>query len=176
MEIALLILVGLALMASSSDGGGLALGGSSALSLQGLSMLKGLEGFSHEKYWDRAQWSIGYGSKWNSSMPSWITEEQGEQILASQIVGYSNTVQAGVSVPLSQSKRDALIMICYNIGPGGGGADADPGFLDSTFLKRINEGASVDSIVDAILWWNKPPEIIGRRQKEANLFRSGVYV
>jgi len=66
-----------------------------------------------------------------------------------------------------QHQFDALVSICYNIGVGG--------LSKSTFVKRINSGNSVDSIVSGIMMWDKPKEIIGRRTKEARLFSGGVY-
>lgn len=45
------------------------------------------------------------------------------------------------------------------------------------YTEDINMGFSGSSvtIVDAIMMWNKPKEIIGRRSKEANLYSTGNY-
>ena len=66
-------------------------------------------------------------------------------------------LEAGM-VAVSQNAFDALVSICYNIGPGA--------FAGSTFLKRINVGDTAGAY-DAILMWKKPAAIITRRQAEA---------
>ncbi|MGU3363050.1 glycoside hydrolase family protein [Methylobacterium sp. M6A4_1b] len=62
---------------------------------------------------------------------------------------------------VSQNAFDALVSICYNIGPGA--------FASSTFLKRINAGDAAGAY-DAILMWKKPMAIIIRQQAEAQQF------
>lgn len=80
---------------------------------------------------------------------------------------YANAVRKALKVPVQQHQFDALVSICYNIGIGG--------MQKSTFMKRINARMHSQDIVDAILMWDKPPEIKGRRRKEATMYQFGVY-
>lgn len=80
---------------------------------------------------------------------------------------YANAVAAALKVPVKQHQFDALVSITYNIGVGG--------MRGSTFMKRINGRESTQSIVNAILMWDKPAGIKGRRKKEADLFAKGIY-
>ncbi len=105
---------------------------------------------------------------------------------------------------LSQAQFDALVSICYNIGTHGAAnstfmkrinANAPMGRMTSMLNfnedqpiadthsrgdleykeERVFGFGSTGSIVEAIMMWNKPSEIIGRRTKEAKLFASGTY-
>lgn len=105
---------------------------------------------------------------------------------------------------LTQSQFDALVSICYNIGTGGLSkstfmkrinSGARVGKLPTGLVEDYYEISSADrtdrsvemgesvqlewagegTIVDAILMWNKPREIMGRRKKEARLFSTGQY-
>lgn len=66
---------------------------------------------------------------------------------------------------ISQHQFDALVSFCFNIGCGG--------FTTSTAAKLIVSGASNKDVADAMMKWNKPKEIIGRRKREADAYRQG---
>jgi lysozyme len=74
---------------------------------------------------------------------------------------YEATVNACVKVPLAQHEFDALVSVCFNIG--------QPGFAKSTMVRRINAGDRPGT-ADAIMMWNKPKEIVGRRLTEKAQF------
>lgn len=76
---------------------------------------------------------------------------------------YVSAVNRGLRVLVSQNQFDALVSITYNIGVG------QKGFAGSTFLRLINEGRLAE-VGAAILLWNKPPEILGRRRSEVTQF------
>lgn len=133
------------------------------------------EGVSLTKYLDSVGvHTIGIGAT-VSEIPdikqwAWekaLTLEQVFDLFSQSLVKYENAVNKAVKVPLAQHQFDALVSICYNIGTGG--------LSKSTFVKRINNKESTQRIVDAIMMWTKPPEITGRRRREANLFATGVY-
>jgi lysozyme len=59
------------------------------------------------------------------------------------------------------------VSFCYNVG--------ETNFRTSTFLERLNAGDK-DGALEALLWWDHPPEIIPRRQGEYVEFRDGMYI
>jgi lysozyme len=81
---------------------------------------------------------------------------------------FEEVVNEAITAPMEQHQYDAFVSICFNIG---GGA-----FSEATFVESFNMGASPEQVTAEILWWNKPPEIIPRRQGEAVQFRDAVYV
>ena len=64
---------------------------------------------------------------------------------------------------LPQHAFDALVSLCFNIGPAA--------FLRSSVLRRLR-GGDVDGAAQAILMWNRPSELIPRRQAEHDQFRT----
>lgn len=143
-------------------------------SLKGLIALASHEGVALTKYLDSVGvCTIGIGAtryevpdlaKWPWDKA--ITVQEAFDLLKQSIVKYEIYIHNALEVNLEQHEFDALVSICYNIGPRA---------ATSTFMKRINSYQSKDSIAKAILMWNKPPEIIGRRKKEVDLFVNGNY-
>ncbi len=66
-------------------------------------------------------------------------------------------------VPFNQSMFNACVSFTFNIGNGG--------WASSTVAKELKAGRK-QAAADAMLKWNKPPEIMGRRRKERSLFLS----
>ncbi len=85
-------------------------------------------------------------------------------VFRADIASFEAQVNRLVKVPLSQWKFDALVSFQYNTG----------GLGRSKLLEHLNRG-DYHSAADAFMGWVKPPELIGRRTKEQNLFRNGVY-
>jgi len=91
-----------------------------------------------------------------------------------KIKEYESSVNKTITVPLVQAEFDALVSFAYNVGTDG--------FEGSTVARKINENkyragdkipdreTAIKAIEDAFLMWNKPPEIIGRRKREAESF------
>lgn len=96
-----------------------------------------------------------------------ITMKECFELLDKSLVRYEDAVNKALKVKVSQNQYDALVSICYNIGTGG--------LTKSTFMKRVNNGESAARIAQAIMMWNKPKEIIGRRAKEVDLYNKGLY-
>jgi lysozyme len=142
-------------------------------SIKGLVELAGLEGVCLQPYLDSVGVvTIGVGAT-RSEIPGLslahrdITVAEAIDLFKTSIVRYENAVNKALSVPVTQEQFDALTSICYNIGVGG--------LAKSTFIKRINANDTKARIAAAIMMWNKPKEIMGRRAKEAKLFTEGVY-
>lgn len=100
-----------------------------------------------------------------------ITSAECDRLFAVTVARYVAAVNRGLKVSVPQHVFDALVSVCYNIGVGTPNPKPgqNPGFLGSTFLKRINAG-DMAGARDAILMWQKPSEIITRRQAEAEQF------
>lgn len=111
-------------------------------------------------------WTIGVGHTSAAGDPKVtpgmvITESEALEIFDRDLRQYEAAVDGSVKVPLADHERDALVSICYNIGPGG--------FRKSTFLKRLNEGDRA-GCAKAIMSWVKPPEVTSRRTAERDQF------
>ena len=87
-----------------------------------------------------------------------ITAAECDAIFARDVAAYVAAVRAGLTVAVGPHTFDALVSVCYNIGPAA--------FAGSTFLKRINAGDGPGAH-DALLLWRKPAAILPRRRAEA---------
>jgi lysozyme len=137
------------------------------LSAIGEAVLIAREGRRLKAYRDSVGvWTIGIGHTSAAGAPLvtaglTITSAQCDAIFERDVQTYVAAVRKGLKVAVSQNAFDALVSICYNIGPGA--------FAGSTFLKRINAGDTAGAY-DAILMWKKPTAIIRRREAEAQQF------
>lgn len=96
-----------------------------------------------------------------------FTRAECEAMLAADVKPCEAAVKNAIHVPLKQHEKDALISFAFNVGTNG--------FTTSTLASRINARASAESIREAFLMWRFPPEIVGRRQREVDLYLHGNY-
>jgi lysozyme len=89
-----------------------------------------------------------------------ITQAQSDQWLAADLKECEDAVNS-LGVSLKQNEFDALVSLAFNIGVAG--------FKRSTVARRLKAGDKKGA-AEAILMWNKPPEIQGRRRTEYNQF------
>ena len=89
-----------------------------------------------------------------------ITAEECDEILVRDLAKFESILTAALKVPVRDNEFDALLSVMFNVGPK---------FATSTTIKRLNAGDRVGA-AQAILLWNKPPEIIGRRHTEYSQF------
>ena len=101
------------------------------------------------------------GSKVKMTDPP-ITEKRAMEMFRFILKHYELTVYSNTIDTINQNQFDSLVSLCYNIG--------QTNFKNSTLVKRINAGASDQSIKNAYMMWNKPPEIIKRRKRECELY------
>jgi lysozyme len=124
------------------------------------------EGFRTKAYKDsKGLLTIGVGHLIKADEPhlktAVLTHEEVMELLRSDLRWCSEAVERAVRVPLTQTQFDALYSLCFNIG--------ETNFRKSTVVRRLNEG-DYQGAADAILMWNKPPELQKRRKRERALF------
>ena len=89
-----------------------------------------------------------------------ITDQQCDEILMRDLGKFEAVLDEALDVPVEDHEYDALLSIMFNVGQQ---------FATSTAIKRLNAGDR-PGCADAIMMWNKPPEIIGRRKTEQRQF------
>jgi lysozyme len=134
------------------------------LSQQGANFIKRYESCKLTSYKDGGGvWTIGWGHtgpevkaglKW--------TQDRADSIFTSDIAFFENCVNNAVEVPLTQNQFDALLSICYNVGPGRGqgvgGSDGKDGIIvlangeSSTLLRKLNAGDYPGASREFIRW------------------------
>lgn len=144
-------------------------------SLAGKIEIIGHEGICLTKYLDsKGVWTIGAGAT-KTEIPDLASWPMDKKIPLPDVIKffdiwvkrYENAVNKALKVTITQQQFDALVSICYNIGVSG--------MANSTFMRLINARAPMGDIVNAILKWRKPPEIIPRRKREARLYSTQKY-
>lgn len=144
-----------------------------SISQAGQDVLAEREGMRLTAYKDTVGvWTIGLGHTSNAGPPPvhegmTITEDEAWEIFRRDNKRFRDECLPLIKAPLSQQEFDALASFIYNIG--------STNFAKSTVLKRLNEG-DYDSAGEAMLMWNKPPEVMNRRRGEHAQFLQGRYV
>lgn len=117
-------------------------------------------------------WTVGCGHTAGAGKPNPQTMAKGVEIPVAELIDifltdlpkYEDGVNKAVTVPLAQHEFDALVSFHFNTG----------GVAKASFIKKLNAGDRLGA-AKGMLDWNKPAEIIPRRQKEMKLFRDGKY-
>ncbi|WP_391091644.1 type VI secretion system tip protein TssI/VgrG [Vibrio sp. NH-UV-68] len=159
-----------------------------SLSPQGLQLLKEIEELRLMPYDDQTGKeissyvegaTIGYGylipeSEWDN-YKNGIDKSNAERLLKLKLPKYEDKVVKVLTSKMNQQEYDALVLLCYNIGPAN--------FENSSVLKLINGGlapAYGNNLDRAWLAWNKSQGeimngLISRRKCELDVFHKGVY-
>ena len=143
---------------------------------EGLELLKSFEGLELRAYRDSVGvLTIGYGHTSMAGPPvvkpgMRITKDKAEAILKRDLKKYEDAVRNALKVPVTQEMFDAMVSLCYNIGPAG--------FRRSSVLKFTNRRL-FDQADDKFLLWNKAGGrvlrgLTRRRHAEAELYRKGT--
>lgn len=117
-------------------------------------------------------WTIGVGHTAAAGPPvpkagMKISYAECMRLFDNDIVEYERPVdEALAGIKLTENQFDALVSICYNIGPG-----YFKGKKKAQFVKDIEAGR-FDLAAKHIMNFTKPPEIRSRRQAEADQFRT----
>jgi lysozyme len=145
------------------------------ISSKGLQILKHYEGLRLKSYDDGGGvWTIGYGTTKINGKPvvpgMTCSEEQAESYLKADLAKFEARVDKSVTVELTQSEFDALVVFAYNIGEGA--------FAASTLVKLLNKGQKCDVPVQLLRWNKDNGKVLAgltkRRQSEGDLFKLGV--
>lgn len=146
----------------------------------GKQFLSGWEGVVLKAYPDPATggkpWTIGIGHTSAAGSPvvvkgMAITRAVAFEILGRDLVGFESAVRKAVKVPLNQNQFDALVSLCFNIGPGN--------FNNSSVVRLLNAGKTFEAGA-AFLLWNKAAGrimtgLVNRRSAERTLFETKSY-
>jgi lysozyme len=142
------------------------------LSDEGYDVLADREGLELTAYKDtQGVWTIGLGHTGAAGPPEvvegmTITEAEAQSIFRLDATHFREECVGMVKTPLEQWEFDATASFIFNIG--------STQFSTSTFLERLNQGDYAGA-AEALLWWDKPPEIIPRRRGEYVQFTEGIY-
>lgn len=139
---------------------------------RGLALIKQYEGLRLDAYRDSVGvWTIGYGHTAQAGPPKpaagmRITRREAEAILARDLVDYERAVDKAATRLPRQNQFDAMVSLCFNIGPGN--------FARSSIVRAFNLGED-NRAAEAFLAWNKAggKVLLGltrRRAAEKRLF------
>ena len=140
------------------------------ISQKGLDILKEFEGLRLEAYRCSAGVpSIGYGWTSGVKMGDVWTREKAEHMLIEGVKPYERAVQEAIGdAKTSQNQYDAMVSLCYNIGPGN--------FKKSSVARLHKEGKYTQAAAAFMMWVKAGGKIIGglikRRNKEKALYLS----
>lgn len=140
------------------------------MSDRGLAELAGHEGIVLSRYRDsKGIWTIGIGHTAAAGAPDPATSPpltlaEAMALFRRDVAVYASAVEAAVRVPLATHEFDALVSFHYNTGA----------IARASAIDALNNGDK-DECARRLMRYDKPPEIIARRQAEARLFREGIY-
>jgi len=144
-------------------------------SKNGLHLTEQFEGLRLTAYPDPgtggAPWTIGYGHTGPDVHPGLtITQQQAENLLATDIQTASDAVNRLVKYELTQEEFDALVDFTYNCGAGN--------LQASTLLKKVNAGDMVGASKEFAKWnlanGHVLQGLVKRRQEEMRLFLQSI--
>lgn len=113
-----------------------------------VNLLKKLESFKSEPYFDYKGYSIGYGhfigkkSDWTGGS---ISEAQAHSLLLEDIAKMEAYVKPYFTQTLSGRKLDAITLFAFQFGPAN--------LKSATFVKMLNEGSTNTAEIET--WWRK---------------------
>lgn len=137
------------------------------ISQAGIDLIQSFESCRLQAYRDiRGVATIGWGHTKDVQMGMTITQTQADLFLAEDLSEFEHYVNTYVTATVTQPQFDALVSLCYNIGPGN--------LLKSDVLKFVNTGQT-DQAADAFLtldWAGgvEVPGLLRRREAERALF------
>lgn len=141
------------------------------ISARGLAELAALEGIVTSRYKDsKGIWTIGIGHTSAAGPPDpatfteYLTVDKALSLFKDDTKRYAADVSSILTVPVTQYEFDALVSFHYNTGA----------IRRASLVKSLNAGNRQQAAAQ-FMSWSTPPEVVGRRTKEMNLFRTGAY-
>ena len=152
------------------------------MSEEGMKLLKAEEGFSQYPYWDKKQYTVGYGTRCPDDKVDYytkygITHEEAELLLKDYMTEMEKTLNTYLKkygVILAQNQYDAIALFSYNVGANWTTNES------GVIFDAITYGATGNELIRAFGLWCKSNGMIQdyllrRRMSEANLYLNGVY-
>ena len=108
------------------------------ISRSGIDLITRWEGCKLTAYLDGGGvWTIGYGHTSAAGAPEVqrglkISLQDAKDIFVRDVVKYEAAVDKAINRPMTQGQFDAMVSLCYNIGPGA--------FAGSTLVRKFNAG------------------------------------
>lgn len=136
------------------------------LSKEGADALVRREGKKNKAYRDtKGILTIGVGHTGSDFGPESVWTDKQVLDTFMRDVAWAENAVSKVRMPLNQHMFDALVSFVFNIG--------ETAFANSTMLKFLNMGLYNNAAMEFDRW-NKPKEIIGRRDQERTQFLTPV--
>ena len=150
-------------------------GGDLTLSDEGAKFIAQHEGFENVPYNDlgtTGSCTVGVGHKLHDGVcngtEATLSDDEVRTQFKKDADEWVQAVNRLVTVGLTQTQFDALVSFAFNVGYGEGGLGG------SDLLIKVNAKAFAE-VPAQFDRWHKPPEIIGRRDDERDLFALGRY-
>lgn len=138
------------------------------LSEKGAKLLVEREGFKSTAYKDtKGIWTIGVGHTGPEVKPGLVWTKDQVMSAFKKDVGWAEAAVNDIAGPINQDKFDALVSFVFNIGASA--------FDKSTMKKMLDEGDYFNA-AKQFDRWNKPAEIISRRNGERDQFKGIAFV
>jgi len=123
------------------------------ISPAGLAALAAREGVRTKAYRDtRGIWTIGVGHTAAAGEPHphegmTLTQQQVMELFRNDLKQYVKAVNEAVKVTSTQNQFDAMVSLCFNIGPNG--------FAHSSVVRDLNAG-QIHAAAEAFMLWDRP--------------------
>ena len=143
-----------------------------------VNFIKVTEGFSDKAYWDNSQWTIGYGTKWDSDKyPNGVTRSEADYLLRLELSKFESTVDKLLekgTVKHTQNQYDAIISFTFNLGSQW----MKSGYRIYQYI-LFGHPSEADFISAMGAWANSGGGLsdphMRRRMDEANMYLNGSY-
>ncbi|QAZ38420.1 hypothetical protein C1M51_02730 [Methylibium sp. Pch-M] len=135
----------------------------------GVELLKQWEGCRLTAYQDIVGvWTIGWGRTTDVQEGDTCTQEQADEWLREELVGFRDAVLKACTKPPTPNELSALTVFAYNVGVRA--------MTQSTALRRHNNG-DPEGCIEAMKWFNMAggrvvKGLIARRHAEAVLYQA----
>jgi len=137
----------------------------------GIDLIEQWEGLENDAYPDPATggepYTIGIGHTSAAGDPEvypglYVSDEEAHAIFARDVEQYEAAVQKGCPGPTTQHQFNAMVSLCYNIGPGN---------FDGSSVERYHNEQNYPEAAESFLLWNKAngqvmQGLINRRESE----------
>jgi GH24 family phage-related lysozyme (muramidase) len=143
----------------------------------GIDLIVEFERLENEAYPDPATggepWTIGIGHTSAAGDPQvypglYVTDDEAYEIFARDVGQYEDAVNKNCPGPTTQNQFNAMVSLCYNIGPGN---------FDGSSVARYHNEQNYPQAAESFLLWNKANGVVmagltRRREAEKLLYET----